>query len=177
MSVYYYPSISSDTNTYGYDMLSQIYKNLIEAMTSSKSLSNNIRLKDTTNEEIKTKLEKLKQAESDLNDAIKNAELKKQLQIASNGIIDPNKIPDKYLPEILDKHSNLLGLTSTYNTRVKNLVDILQKINDVIKEKSGGQYGVRMSINYPTGIMPTGIMPTYPPTAAKPIYGLYTPNF
>jgi DNA repair ATPase RecN len=152
MYQYNYPI--DNYNLYGYETLSQIYQNLIDAMT--KSSQTNIKLKAATEQEIRNKFERLKDAENELNDALKNAEIKKQLQIASKGIIDPDKIPDEALSTILEKHSNLLGLTKKYNTKVKNLADILEIINGVIAEKTGNQYGVSVKLNYPTYV------PLYP---------------
>ncbi|XWV26270.1 hypothetical protein QJ857_gp0805 [Tupanvirus soda lake] len=173
---YYYPAVSPDVsvyvpvvnvddqsynNLYGYSMLSQIYENILNAITNYP-FSYNFKIKDNINTEIKNKLERLKKAEDDLRDALKNEQLKKQLQTASRGYIDPDRIPDKYLPSVLEKHSNLLGLTNTYNTKVKNLVNILQKINDVVYEKTGGQYGLTMSVNTTPSTPPIDIYPPYP---------------
>jgi hypothetical protein len=175
-SYYYYPTISPDVtsyypitlnpdynNLYGYDMLSQIYANLLNTI-DTYPYGYNFRIKPDINQEIKNKLDRLKKAEDDLRDALENAELKKQLQVASRGYIDPNRIPDKYLPAILEKHSNLLGLTGTYNSKVRNLVNILQKINDVVYEKTDGQYGVSMNVSTPTAPS-VNIYPPYPPYA------------
>ena len=181
MSNYYYPALSTDIpayypidtfgsnyydyNLYGYDMLSQIYANLINTI-DTYPYGYNFRINSGINQEIKNKLERLKKAEEDLRDSLKNAELKKQLQIASRGYIDPNRIPDKYLPGILEKHSNLLGLTNTYNSKVNNLVNILQTINDVVYQKTNGQYGLTMSVGTPT----TPSLDMYQP---YPVYNAY----
>ncbi len=150
MNQYYYYPI--DYNLYGYTTLSQIYQNLIDATTNSTET--NLRLKTATDKEIRDKLERLKKSETELADAIKNAELKNRLAVASRGMIDPDKIPDDALASVLEKHSNLLGLTKTYNSKVKNLADILQVINKIVAEKTNGRYGVNVSIGYPTAVEP-----------------------
>ena len=162
MSGYYYTTIDPQIvsaqpslvsydphHLYGYNLLSNIYGNIIE--TLGRYPSYNLDITSTTEQSIRNKLVKLRSLEEEIKEAIKNAELKQYLQSASRGIIDPARIPDDKLPQILQKHSNLLGLTTTYNAKVMNLANMLQKINDVLVYRSGNpKYGLSMSIKYPT---------------------------
>jgi DNA repair ATPase RecN len=159
MSTYYYPTIDPTiisepinqqyNNLYGYNLLSQIYKNLINTVTQY-STGYNLKFKQDKNLEIQEKLERLQQLEKEIQDELNNAELKRYLQVASRGYIDPSRIPDKNLPEVLEKHANLLNLTTKYNTKVLNLANILKTMNNVLAEKtSRPNYGLNMSVNYP----------------------------
>lgn len=167
MSTYYYPTIDPKIvtvepvvvnvdpinpqyyNLYGYSLLSQIYKNLIDTLTKYPDIYN-LKLKEEKNKDILEKLEKLKQLEKEIIEELENAKLKQYLQISSKGYIDPDRIPDKDLPAVLEKHSNLLNLTTKYNTNVLNLVNILRTMNNVLTEKlKHPKYKLSMSINYP----------------------------
>lgn len=129
------PTTYSDS-LYGYDMLSDIYKSIIGAVAGSTNYGNTIRISSNIDQQINTKLQNLMAAENELREAIKNTELKRRLQYASNGQIDPNRIPDEYLPGILQKHANLLGLTTNYNDQVRNIVNILMTLNDTLNQRT-----------------------------------------
>lgn len=162
MATYYYPTIdnlSNSVNTeqvfpsyynlYGHNLLSQIYNNLDNTLTNYSD-QYNLKMRFEKNQEIIEKLDKLKKLEQEINLEIQNAELKKYLQNASRGIIDSKRIPDENLPEILEKHSNLLNLTTKYNSKVIDLANILKTVNNVLYDKvTPEKYALNMSIKYP----------------------------
>lgn len=119
-----------------YAILSEIYEKQLDTLSKYKEIYN-LQLKEETRKTIQEKLDKIKALENELSEIINNEKLKRDLQIASKGYIDPSKIPDEYLKDILSKHSNLLGLTSTYSNKISNLVNALQKINSILAERTG----------------------------------------
>lgn len=139
MANYYFYPPTAEPQFYNYYLLSSIYQNIINTFNQYQS-KYNLNVKTKTNKDIMEKLEKIKSLEREISTSLVNDELKKKLQIASVGIIDPDRIPDEALPALLEKHSNLLGLTSNYNRNVKELADTLYKINDVLIKKSSPMY-------------------------------------
>lgn len=147
MSIYAVSNPSISYNLYGYNLLSQIYDNISKTVNRNPSyydLNKHPRLKE--------KIEKLEKLEKDIYDSLKNEALREELRVASKGYINVDIIPDEALPGILEKHSNLLGLTNKYNSKVTKLVDQLQSINNELIGKvniAGQDYGVKMSVKYP----------------------------
>jgi len=137
-------------NLYGYNLLYDIYGNILD--TLNKYPTDNLKIKSNTVQNIQKKFEKLKSLEQEIKEALQNEEIKRKLQIASRGQIDPYRIPDDKdkILALLQKHSNLLGLTTTYNSKVMNLSNMLQRINDVLVDRHGDpKYRLNVSVNYP----------------------------
>ena len=153
MAYHVYPSSyqssypSSYTPFYGYGMLSGIYNNILNTFEQYPT-TYNLRFKTESNKDIQDKLRQIEVLEKEIAEALVNSNIKERLKIASSGVIDPNRIPDKNLPEFLKKHSNLLGLSSNYNHKVKELSETLKEINDVLIKKSGPG-SVSVSIGMP----------------------------
>lgn len=135
----------------GYKYLYGVYDTLNDIMVKN----NNIRLSPKTVEEIKKRLENLKLLEEQIRISIRNMIERNALYNASYGKINAYAIPDKDLPAILAKHSNLLGLTSSYNKKAINLVDILKTISNALLIKlsnnNSNQYGMKrpLSMDFP----------------------------
>ena len=140
---YIYPPV--DPQFHNYNLLSSIYQGILNTFDQYQPVYK-LRVKSSINQDIINKLNNIKTLENDITNALVNAELKNKLQVASRGQIDPDRIPDEVLPELLKKHSNLLGLTSTYNNNVKELADMLTKINNVLIDRSGP---ISMSVSVP----------------------------
>jgi hypothetical protein len=142
---------------YGYKFFDSLFQDLINSMKSMQS-GKRIKLKPETQEKIRTSLRKLKDLEDELQREMINLIKRNQLFRASKGYIDAFGIPDENLPAILEKHSNLLGLSNAYNRRASNLIDIYQAIIQVILErlqdKSSYPYKYPISMNYPTRPIP-----------------------
>jgi len=146
------PPYYSDNNLYGYNLLAKIYGNILEANKYQPTYN--------LSPDIRNKLDRLKTLEQEINDALKNAERKQELQIASYGQIDPNIIPNAYFSNVLNKHENLLGITSDYNTQFLDLTNTLQKIN---RELISGARTNNFGYNISSGIT------SFPGTALSPI--------
>ena len=131
MSTFYYQPYPLTRQLYSYDMLSNIYQNILNTFNYYQPTYKQT-IKKPVQQDIANKLENIRQLEKEIVESLVKADLKQQLYVASKGYVDVNKVPDKDLPGILAKHSNLLGLTSTYNSQVKDLADMLKKINDVL---------------------------------------------
>ena len=181
----YYPySIGTqplDYNIYnsynGYDMLSSINQDINNLFDQYQPIYQ-VKLKSKLSDEIMSKLETLKLLEAEIADSLVNAKVKNDLQRASRGAIDASRIPDAALPEILEKHSNLLNLSTKHNDKVKDITETLKKINDALIKKS---IPMSMSLSYPltntqtqyTPNIPWGPLgpdsyPIYPPTIITP---------
>lgn len=134
MATYYYYPVPNPQFHY-YDMMYGIYQNMINTFNQYPQIYN-LRIKSSIDSNIMDKLNSIKLLEQQLTEALINKSLKEKLQSASGGIIDPSRIPDEALPELLNKHANLLGLTSTYNDKVKELSDTFAKINKILIDRS-----------------------------------------
>lgn len=122
---------------YGHDLLSQIYQSLANVVSNYPD-THGLQFRSDKQQKIIDKLREIKQLEEEIAKEYQNAELKRYLQVASRGYIDPNRIPDKNLPQVLEKHSNLLGLTSQYNSKILELSNILEQINNALRTKTSG---------------------------------------
>jgi gas vesicle protein len=138
---------------YGYDMLSSIYEELVNTMSSLSGRKTvkmtpydttnpvpgfNIKLSDNTQNKIKDLLDKFKEAEEQLREQMEKLVKANKLYRASYGYVDPFIYPDvdnEKLDSILKKHSNLLKTGQTYNRRAVNLIDVYQTIAKTILEK------------------------------------------
>lgn len=146
MAVYYY--LTNTPQFYSYDLLSGIYQNIRNTFDQYQPMYR-LGVKTESDASIQKDLEQIKVLEKKIADTYANNALKQKLQLASNGKIDPNRIPDAALPELLQKQSSLLGLTSTYNEKVKDLSDTLNQINSILIERGTP---LSISINAPYGL-------------------------
>lgn len=177
MSTYYYYPVA-DPQFHNYDILAGIYQNLLNTFNQYQP-TYNLQVKSTINQDIVDKLANIKKLEQEITDSLVNAELKEKLRVASRGVIDPNRIPDEALPVLLQKHSNLLGLTSTYNNRVKELTDTLSKINNVLIDGSSYIAGpISVSLRVPLDTQSQIQAPSVPwgptGTSGYPVLAPYT---
>lgn len=75
---------------------------------------------------IAQKLDTFEQLEKDIIQSLGRMIEKNKLYTASYGIVNPYNVEDYKLKDLLAKHSNLLGLTATYNKKALNLIDIFR---------------------------------------------------
>ena len=123
----------------GYVFFKQIYDEINGIMEQLKNQTKlTIGSKSAT--DISAKLDKYKQTEEEIRKMLLNLVKRYQLYQASRGYVDSFRQNDKDFETILNKHSNLLGLTSAYNRRSNNLIDILQTvISTVLRKLDEGQ--------------------------------------
>ncbi|QGR53903.1 hypothetical protein [Moumouvirus maliensis] len=119
---------------YGYALFSQIYQDLLETMKSMQG-DRRISLSTHTQDQINEKLENFKRAEEALRESIVKTIERNKLYQASRGYINPLNIPADKLPAVLAKHSNLLQLSSAYNKKAINLIDLFKTISEAIISK------------------------------------------
>ena len=136
-------------NLYAYDLYSSIYGNLLNTMSTYPNIRN-IQIKDDLKSALQEKLNKLQQAEKELKDVLANQVIKNQLLTNSYGYVNPYQVPDSSLPILLDKHNNLLRLSTAYNQRAINLANILSTMNKYIKGsvERQGKAERPLTINY-----------------------------
>nr|QZX43172.1 insulysin insulin degrading enzyme [Mimivirus sp.] len=123
-------------NQYGYTLFNQIYVDLLETMRSMQG-DRKINLSEHTKEQISEKLENFKRAEDALRESVVRTIERNKLYQASRGYINPFNVPSDKLPAVLAKHSNLLHLSSAYNKKAINLIDLFKTISEAIMSKLG----------------------------------------
>ncbi|AYV85038.1 MAG: hypothetical protein Satyrvirus2_49 [Satyrvirus sp.] len=119
------------SDTYGYNPISDMYENIYNTI-SQHSPYYSLQVKPQIDYDIKKKIEELRTTEKKLVQQLDNLDIRRQLQMASRGYIDAYRIPEKNLPAILMKHSNLLNEIEKYNTQVVDLSNFLQPINNIL---------------------------------------------
>lgn len=146
----YSPLNSNSSYEYFFD----IYKMLLETMEQIQN--SKIRLSDKSRTKINEKLNELKVLEDQIYAKLKILTEQNALYRASYGYINAYEIPAANMPAIIQKHSNLLGLTSRYNRKAINLIDILNTISNALLTKYGdslvsteSKYRRPLSASYP----------------------------
>ena len=124
-------------NTYGSGIFEQIYKDLSATMDMIKVNEPNrsVRLSNNSRNAIETKLKSIKEVEDALRKSLSNLITKNQIYKASYGQVDAFDVDDSKLPDLLAKHSNLLGLTEAYNRKSINIINLLQTIATALNAK------------------------------------------
>jgi hypothetical protein len=120
-------ALNKISSEYGYEMFKNLYDYLMGNMKNLKETCN-LDLSSKSKTDIENKLAKFKVCESELRESMAKLIQRRKLYAASNGAIDAFNIPDENLKEVLAKHSNLLNLTTAYNKRAANLIDVFQAI-------------------------------------------------
>lgn len=107
----------------------------MDSMTKNKKM----RLGDNTKSNITNKLNTLRKTEEELRKSFVNIIKRAQLYQASRGHINAFGIDDdNTFAKVLSKHSNLLNLSSAYNKKAINLIDLFQTISTAILGKIDG---------------------------------------
>ena len=119
---------------YGYQLFDQIYKDLTETMLSMTG-ARKLKLTSNTEANINRKLENFKKTEEELRKSLVNLIRKNQLYQASHGYVNPYDLSGNNLASVLAKHSNLLALSSSYNKKAVNLIDLFQTMTKAILGK------------------------------------------
>lgn len=132
--------------------LSNIYEGIYNNISNCCS-NYNLVVKSGTDEKIRKKIKDLEWSENEITKMLTNEELKKLLAKRSQGYINPDKISDKDLPMLLEKHSNLLQGVRNYNSKVIRLADILQSLNEILVAKT--------SANVPVPVVSTVSVPVF----------------
>lgn len=117
----------------GYVMFDQIYKDLISTI---KQAAAKTKLSSTTQDNIQQKLERFKETEEALRKSLINLIERNKLYKASQGYINPYTENEEQFEALLKKHSNLLQLSSTYNKKAINLIDVFQTIANAVLSKT-----------------------------------------
>ena len=133
----------------GHNLFTNIYGDIISGIGSSNL---DLQLTDTARDKIVAQLEVVKKSEESLQDAIRKSYKRNELLRASNGYVDIDRVSDKNLEKVLEKHSNLLDLTSKYNSDSKKLADTLKKISVMVKDgtaNSSGPWNLSLRMKYP----------------------------
>jgi len=127
---------------YGYSLFKTIFENLIQTMSHMVSGNKNIKLRESNVQTIEDKLERFKLLEKKLNEELIELIEKNKLYQASHGLINPftNQITDGELSKselaaLMEKHSNLLKLSTTYKQKTNNMIDILTTIIRAMLDK------------------------------------------
>jgi len=118
-------------DTYGSGMFKNIYDDLKNILGGAKYT-----ISSSTDARIATKLDKLKDAEKEVREALIDAIQRGKLYRASRGHINAFDytlpgIPDTpidRLPAVLAKHSNLLGLSAAYNQRSIDFIKLIMAL-------------------------------------------------
>lgn len=137
-----------------YEFFFDIYRMLIETMEQIQN--SKIRLSANSRSKIDEKLNGLKKLEDQIYRELKVLTEENALYKASYGYINAYDIPPENLPAIIQKHSNILGLTSRYNRKAINLIDVLNTISNALLTKYGNSaistgttYKRPLSASYP----------------------------
>lgn len=138
------------TNTYGYNMFKDIYNSLEDVMNSA-SEKRKIKLSLKSKDEIEKKLESLKNVETEIRKSIFNMIERTRLYKSSYGRVNSYAVSDEDLPKLLEKHSNLMNLTSTYNKKSVGIINLLQALTTAVLGKvenssDSAQKGVGISV-------------------------------
>ncbi|CAH6420295.1 Hypothetical protein MVR_LOCUS94 [uncultured virus] len=136
----------------GYKLFTDIYKDIERTMTGMTGTTRT-ELTKSTRDKINNKLESFRVAEEALRTSLSDYEKKKRIWEGTRG--NANPFTD-YFPYVADKHSNLLNVSSTYNRRAVNLIDIFQAISQAllgkVQETNGKPVGyyrpMTMGYNY-----------------------------
>ena len=119
---------------YGYLIFKQLFDNL--EYTMNKMLKNKkMRLSTPSRQNIVAKLEKLRMTEQKFNEGVTDLIKRNELYQASRGYVDSFGVEPNDFESILKKHSNLLGLSASYNKKAINLIDLLQQIANAMNTK------------------------------------------
>lgn len=131
----YEQQLKDNSFQYGYSLFDAIYKDLLGTM-SSMTDNKKLRLSGGTQDKIKKKLENFKQVEDELIKLMRMAIEQNKLTQASHGYIDGFITDDRAkLNALLSKHSNLLNVSSAYNKKAINLIDLFQAIAKAVLGK------------------------------------------
>lgn len=125
-------SMKNISKQYGYELFANIYDYLKSSMNELKT---KMKLKSTTDQNISKKLETFKNAEEELRKSLLNLIERNQLYRASQGFINTYDMDDDNFKKVLEKHSNLLNISSAYNRKARNLIDLFQTIAKAITDK------------------------------------------
>ena len=117
---------------YGYELFNGIFNYLSKTMSG---LNNKMKLKSDTEQKIKSKLDNFRDAEEKLRKSLITLIERNQLYKASHGFINTYDMSDENFRKVLDKHSNLLNISSAYNRKARNLIDLFQVIAKAITDK------------------------------------------
>ena len=152
----------------GYEILNEYYESILQSMKASGE-GKNFRLTDNSANQIKRKLEKFKKEELELRKSLNNLIARSKLYKASHGRIDPFTVDDSELPELLQKHSNLVSLSQSYNKKAVNLIDLLQTVAKAVTSKMGNDdTSSRKLSRYSTQYKPTPPKTPGPPQSGGP---------
>jgi hypothetical protein len=142
---------------YGFVLFEDIYKDLLHTMGNLVG-PKRVKLTENTRNKIETKLHTFKEAEQALMKSLKNLIERNKLYQASRGHVNSYVDDQGQYAAILSKHSNLLNLSSAYNKKAVNLVDLFQTIANAILTKietpaasgatSGSAYQRPMTMDY-----------------------------
>uniref|UniRef100_A0A6C0LQJ9 Uncharacterized protein n=1 Tax=viral metagenome TaxID=1070528 RepID=A0A6C0LQJ9_9ZZZZ len=119
----------------GYNLFNQIFNNLRAAMEAGDENGFKIKFNKESLAGIQTKLENFRELEIELRKSLERLIIKNRLYNASNGKIDAFRVPDDRLDEVLKKHSNLLHLSSVYNTKAYKIIDLLKTLAKIHEAK------------------------------------------
>lgn len=124
---------------YGADMMYEIYKDLQKTMEQmrEKRQGKGVKIAGDTDRKISAHLATFKKLEKELREEFAREIQKNKLYYASRGYIDVDRLSDEELKKVIDKHSNLLGLSAAYNRKAINLIDIFKTIADAMLDKIG----------------------------------------
>lgn len=122
------------TGQYGYQVFNDIYNDLKNTMRNLVG-KERMKLTEKSESKIQQKLENFRATEEALVKSLQNLIEKNKLYQASNGHINPYVEDERQYAAILAKHSNLLNLSSAYNKRAVNLIDMFQTISNAILDK------------------------------------------
>ncbi len=156
------------SSQYGYNLFEQIYKDLTGTLNSLQDRK--IKLSPDTQNRIEQKLSNFKKLEDELRKSMVNIIEKNKLYQASRGYVNAYIVPDDKLAEVITKHSNLLNLSSAYNRRSINLIDLFQTLTRAILGKlevpatgsvTGNVTGIAKPSTYDRPIT-MGYRPPYP---------------
>ena len=131
----YEQQIKDNSFQYGHSLFDAIYKDLLGTMTTMSD-SKKLRLSGPTQDKIKEKLEKFKEVENELIAQLRMAIEQNRLTQASHGYINGFITDDRAkLNALLSKHANLLNVSSAYNKKAINLIDLFQAIAKAVLGK------------------------------------------
>jgi hypothetical protein len=126
---------------YGYKLFDQIYKDLSETMVGMTG-DRKLKLTYNTQKNILGKLENFRKTEEELRKSLVGLIKRNQLYQASRGYVNPYSAAleddnggNNRFAAVLAKHSNLLHLSSSYNKKAVNLIDLFQTITKAILGK------------------------------------------
>jgi len=123
-------------NQYGYMLFDQIFKDLTDIGNDRMGSSKRVKLSDKSYQDIQAKLAKFKNLEVEIRKALANTIERNKLYQNSHGYINPYDVENgNQLKALLAKHSNLMNLSTAYNKKAINLIDLFQTITKAILGK------------------------------------------